>query len=180
MAALTPTRTLLTAIWLLAVITLTAACGADAPAPPAASEVSAPTEAPASPAPVAAHTATPTAVPTTVPPTSEPSTPSPTSPQPTAAATPAPTPGPITPPTASLKPRPTPDPRAPTPAATTEPPPPAWSGALTYQVVATHPHDTSSFTQGLVWFDGLVYEGTGLRGQSVLRIIDLPTGRVIQ
>ncbi|MXZ86832.1 MAG: glutaminyl-peptide cyclotransferase [Acidimicrobiia bacterium] len=51
---------------------------------------------------------------------------------------------------------------------------------MTYQVVATHPHDTSSFTQGLVWFDGLVYEGTGLRGQSVLRIIDLPTGRVLQ
>ncbi|MYH71283.1 MAG: glutaminyl-peptide cyclotransferase [Acidimicrobiia bacterium] len=51
---------------------------------------------------------------------------------------------------------------------------------LSYQVLATHPHDTSSFTQGLLWFDGLVYESTGLRGQSVLRIIDLPTGRVLQ
>ncbi|MXZ78939.1 MAG: glutaminyl-peptide cyclotransferase [Acidimicrobiia bacterium] len=61
-----------------------------------------------------------------------------------------------------------------------EPLSPTWSGTLTYQVVATHPHDTSSFTQGLVWFDGLLYEGTGLRGQSVLRIIDLPTGRVLQ
>ena len=47
-------------------------------------------------------------------------------------------------------------------------------------MVATHPHDTSSFTQGLLWLDGLLYEGTGLRGQSVLRIIDLPTGRVLQ
>ena len=47
-------------------------------------------------------------------------------------------------------------------------------------MVATHPHDTSSFTQGLVWFDGLIYESTGLRGQSVLRIIDMPTGRVLR
>lgn len=46
--------------------------------------------------------------------------------------------------------------------------------------MATHPHDTSSFTQGLLWFDGLVYESTGLRGQSVLRVIDLSTGRVLQ
>lgn len=47
-------------------------------------------------------------------------------------------------------------------------------------MLATHPHDTSAFTQGLLWFDGLVYESTGLRGQSVLRIVDLPTGRVLQ
>ena len=47
-------------------------------------------------------------------------------------------------------------------------------------MVASHPHDTSAFTQGLLWFDGLVYESTGLRGQSVLRIVDLPTGRVLQ
>ncbi|MDE0236889.1 MAG: glutaminyl-peptide cyclotransferase, partial [bacterium] len=59
-------------------------------------------------------------------------------------------------------------------------PSPAWSGTLTYQVVASHPHDTSAFTQGLLWFDGLVYESTGLRGESVLRVVDLPTGRVLQ
>ena len=47
-------------------------------------------------------------------------------------------------------------------------------------MVATHPHDTSSFTQGLLWSDGLVYESTGLRGQSVLRVVDLTTGRVLQ
>ena len=46
--------------------------------------------------------------------------------------------------------------------------------------MATHPHDTSSFTQGLLWYDGMLYESTGLRGQSVLRIIDLPTGSVLQ
>ena len=47
-------------------------------------------------------------------------------------------------------------------------------------MLATYPHDTSAFTQGLLWFDGLVYESTGLRGESVLRIVDLPTGRVLQ
>ena len=47
-------------------------------------------------------------------------------------------------------------------------------------MLATYPHDTAAFTQGLLWFDGLVYESTGLRGQSVLRIVDLPTGRVLQ
>ena len=47
-------------------------------------------------------------------------------------------------------------------------------------MVASHPHDTSAFTQGLLWFDGLVYESTGLRGESVLRVVDLPTGRVLQ
>ncbi|MDE0579306.1 MAG: glutaminyl-peptide cyclotransferase [bacterium] len=164
------------AIWLLAAITLTAACGSDAPPTTANSVATAPVEAPASPSPTAILTPLATAVPTTVPPTSVPSTPAPTSPQPTAVATPAPTPAPTAPP----KPRPTPDPQTPTPAATPDPSPPTWSGTLTYQVVATHPHDTSSFTQGLVWFDGLLYESTGLRGQSVLRIIDLPTGRVLQ
>ena len=47
-------------------------------------------------------------------------------------------------------------------------------------MLATHPHDTSAFTQGLLWSDGLVYESTGLRGQSVLRMVDLPSGRVVQ
>ncbi len=47
-------------------------------------------------------------------------------------------------------------------------------------MLATHPHDTSAFTQGLLWSDGLLYESTGLRGQSVLRAVDLPSGRVLQ
>lgn len=50
----------------------------------------------------------------------------------------------------------------------------------TYQVVNAFPHDPTAFTQGLVYLDGVFYEGTGLRGQSTLRIVDPPTGQVLQ
>lgn len=46
-----------------------------------------------------------------------------------------------------------------------------------YRVVATHPHSTDSYTQGLLWSDGVMWESTGLEGQSVLQRIDLATGR---
>jgi len=39
----------------------------------------------------------------------------------------------------------------------------------TYKVVASYPHDRAAFTQGLVYLDGTLYEGTGLYGQSSLR-----------
>ena len=51
------------------------------------------------------------------------------------------------------------------------------AATLSYEVLATHPHDTSSFTQGLLWHDGSLYESTGLWGQSKLRIVDLSTGQ---
>ena len=50
----------------------------------------------------------------------------------------------------------------------------------TFNVVATYPHDESAFTQGLVYHDGLLYEGTGLYGQSSLRITKLSTGDIIE
>jgi glutamine cyclotransferase len=49
-----------------------------------------------------------------------------------------------------------------------------------YRVVHTYPHDSSAFTQGLVMVDGMLYEGTGLKGRSSVRAVDLATGRVIQ
>ena len=49
-----------------------------------------------------------------------------------------------------------------------------------YSVVATYPHDDSAFTQGLVYHDGLLYEGTGLYGRSSLRITMLSTGDIIE
>ena len=161
MAALAPSRTLLTAIWVLAAIAFWAACGSDSPPIAATSAATAPGAPPITLAPT--PIATPTASPATA------------APAPTAAPA-APTP--VATPTAA--PAPSPEP-TPTPTATSipEPPPTGWSGTLSYELVATHPHDTSSFTQGLLWFDGLVYESTGLRGQSVLRVIDLPTGRVL-
>lgn len=49
-----------------------------------------------------------------------------------------------------------------------------------YQVVNSYPHDPDAFTQGLVYLDGELYEGTGLNGQSSLRRTKLETGVVEQ
>jgi glutaminyl-peptide cyclotransferase len=49
-----------------------------------------------------------------------------------------------------------------------------------FKVVATFPHDTASFTQGLVFADGQLYESTGLHGESTLRRVDLATGKTLQ
>jgi glutaminyl-peptide cyclotransferase len=49
-----------------------------------------------------------------------------------------------------------------------------------YRVVATYPHDPGAFTQGLVWVEGKLYESTGHIGQSTIREVDLPTGRVVR
>jgi len=50
----------------------------------------------------------------------------------------------------------------------------------TYKIVATFPHDPSSFTQGLVFADGQMYESTGLQGESTLRRVDITTGQTLQ
>jgi glutamine cyclotransferase len=50
----------------------------------------------------------------------------------------------------------------------------------TYKVVNTYPHDRSAFTEGLVFEDGLLYEGTGLQGYSTLRRVKLETGEILQ
>ena len=47
----------------------------------------------------------------------------------------------------------------------------------TYKIVATYPHDTEAYTQGLFWRDGFMYEGTGRNGASELRRVELATGR---
>jgi glutaminyl-peptide cyclotransferase len=49
-----------------------------------------------------------------------------------------------------------------------------------FKVVASWPHDTGAFTQGLVFADGELYESTGGYGQSSLRRVELATGRVLQ
>lgn len=51
---------------------------------------------------------------------------------------------------------------------------------FTYTIVGTFPHDPAAFTQGLVFADGVLYEGTGLRGRSTVRRVDLLTGAVLQ
>ena len=49
-----------------------------------------------------------------------------------------------------------------------------------FKVIATFPHDTASFTQGLVFADGQLYESTGLEGESTLRRVDIATGKTLQ
>lgn len=50
----------------------------------------------------------------------------------------------------------------------------------TYKVINTYPHDRSAFTEGLVFEDGVLYEGTGLHGYSTLRRVKLETGEILQ
>lgn len=57
---------------------------------------------------------------------------------------------------------------------------PAAIPIYSYQVVHTYPHDRAAFTQGLVYLDGFLYEGTGLNGKSSLRKVKLETGEVVQ
>ena len=49
-----------------------------------------------------------------------------------------------------------------------------------YEIVSTYPHDNGAFTQGLVFKDDVIYEGTGLYGESSLRKVELETGRVLK
>ncbi|WP_010135884.1 glutaminyl-peptide cyclotransferase [Ochrovirga pacifica] len=51
---------------------------------------------------------------------------------------------------------------------------------LNYKVIASYPHDREAFTQGLEFYNGNLYEGTGQNGKSVLRKVDLETGKVLQ
>lgn len=49
-----------------------------------------------------------------------------------------------------------------------------------FKVVNSYPHDHNAFTQGLLWHDGSLYEGTGREGRSFVRRVDLQTGKVLQ
>jgi glutamine cyclotransferase len=51
------------------------------------------------------------------------------------------------------------------------------SGGFT--VVRRFPHDTSAYTQGLLYAGGVLFESTGLYGQSQVRRVELATGRVL-
>jgi len=51
---------------------------------------------------------------------------------------------------------------------------------LTLDVLASAPHDTGAFTEGLLYADGHLYESTGLEGRSSLREVDPATGAVIR
>lgn len=46
-----------------------------------------------------------------------------------------------------------------------------------FRIVAKHAHATTSYTQGLEYVDGAMWEGTGREGKSHLQRIDLSTGK---
>jgi glutamine cyclotransferase len=48
------------------------------------------------------------------------------------------------------------------------------------QVLRVLPHDAAAFTQGLHIHDGVLYESTGIVGQSSLRVIDPQTGEIMR
>ena len=75
---------------------------------------------------------------------------------------------------------PTSSPVSPAPTFSTTPTPLDTVPIYTYKVVNTYPHDPNAFTQGLVFEDGVLYEGTGLRGRSTLRVVELETGDILQ
>ncbi|MFN8290557.1 MAG: glutaminyl-peptide cyclotransferase [Chitinophagaceae bacterium] len=49
--------------------------------------------------------------------------------------------------------------------------------SLSYSIISTFPHDSSSYTQGLIIYKGSMYEGTGNYGESKLRKINMATGK---
>lgn len=50
----------------------------------------------------------------------------------------------------------------------------------TYKIINEYPHDITSYTQGLEFFNDTLYESTGQRKESKLRKVDYKTGKVIK
>lgn len=49
---------------------------------------------------------------------------------------------------------------------------------LNYQIINEYSHDKEAYTQGLEFFNNILYESTGLNGKSTLRKVDLKSGNV--
>lgn len=77
----------------------------------------------------------------------------------------------------ACQPHPTP---TPLPATETAVSSPTEITHYTYKIINRFPHDSTAFTQGLIYRDGLLYEGTGRYGQSNLRQVDLETGEILR
>ena len=50
---------------------------------------------------------------------------------------------------------------------------------LTFKVIKKFPHDTSAYTEGLLYHDGFLYESTGNEGHSALKKVNLETGKTV-
>ncbi len=51
---------------------------------------------------------------------------------------------------------------------------------LPYRIENVYPHDTRAYTQGLIFEDGYLYEGTGQYNESSLRKVEIRTGEPIR
>jgi glutamine cyclotransferase len=51
---------------------------------------------------------------------------------------------------------------------------------LAPEVISVRPHDPGAYTQGLLFYNGFLYESTGRHGESTLRKVDPATGEVLQ
>jgi glutamine cyclotransferase len=49
-----------------------------------------------------------------------------------------------------------------------------------YKTLMTYPHDNKAYTQGLLFHNGFLYEGTGQEGSSSLRKVQFESGSVLQ
>lgn len=126
------------------------------------------------PSPTPASSLSPTATSTPAPTFTSTPSPTPSSiPSPTPTSTPSPTPSSIPSPTASDLPLPSPESESEASGQSTVP-------TYGYSIVNIYPHDRNAFTQGLVLDRGVLFEGTGLRGRSSLRRVELETGEILQ
>jgi glutamine cyclotransferase len=50
----------------------------------------------------------------------------------------------------------------------------------TYEIINTYPHDITSYTQGLEFYDNVLYESTGQYNESKLRKVDYTTGTILK
>ena len=59
---------------------------------------------------------------------------------------------------------------------------PVWNEVRTLEpeVLHVYPHDAGAFTQGLLFYDGYLYESTGRYGESSVRMVDLTSGEVLR
>ena len=51
---------------------------------------------------------------------------------------------------------------------------------IEFEILNTYPHDATAFTQGLLWYEGSLYESTGQEGESTLREVNPVTGAIIR
>ena len=51
---------------------------------------------------------------------------------------------------------------------------------FSYKIINEYPHDITSYTQGLEFYEGELYESTGQRGESKLRKVNYKTGDVLK